>query len=153
MTSFKFKFSVLLIAGLFFTGCSATNVRSCDNGTPRPLSTDIANCKTMPCNIVRGATVVMDIIFENPRYTETTRPKAVAFALGQIVDYPLGQTNGCQGFTNIRCPIDPGDRVRYHFELNVLSLYPKISFELTFSLLDESEKEIFCFVVDAQVVD
>lgn len=104
------------------------------------------------------------------RYTETTRPKAVAFALGQIVDYPLGQTNGCQGFTNIRCPIDPGDRVRYHFELNVLSLYPKvsqnifvaiiiffcifqISFELTFSLLDESEKEIFCFVVDAQVVD
>ncbi|KAK9719673.1 ML domain [Popillia japonica] len=149
---FLFKLN-LVLKGLFFTACNATNVRSCDNGTPPPLSTEITDCRIMPCNILRGTTVMLDTIFQNYRYTETTRPRAVAFDLEEPIDLPLPQEDGCEGFTNIRCPLDPGDRVRYHFELDVNALYPMTSFALIFSLLDDGEQEIFCFEVDVQLVE
>ncbi|GJQ76789.1 hypothetical protein Trydic_g15000 [Trypoxylus dichotomus] len=85
-------------------------------------------------------------------YAESTRPKVVATVSDLDVDYPLDQKNGCDGFQNIRCPVDAGDRVRYQLQMPILAIYPKISLILTFSLLDENDNPLFCFVLDAQVV-
>lgn len=55
-------FAYILIVALIPAMALATNVGQCE-GKPFPNAVRVANCSTVPCNIVRGTDAVMDMDF------------------------------------------------------------------------------------------
>lgn len=84
---------------------------------------------------------------------EHFRPKGHAKVMGIEMDYPLGQDDGCVGVTNTPCPIAEGEYVEYSYGMFVLPIFPAVSLNLEFSLIDlDNNKEPFmCFSVDLNI--
>ncbi|KAK9719674.1 ML domain [Popillia japonica] len=142
---------VLIIASSAFVSCDAP-VTDCENGVSLPLQTQINDCEVSPCELERGTTAVLNITFRAPYYIEEIRPEVIATVFGVSLTYPLEESDGCKSLLNIRCPIDADEIVRYQLQMPILLSYPTFSIQMNFSIYDEYNNGLACFVVATKVV-
>ncbi|XP_055847997.1 NPC intracellular cholesterol transporter 2-like [Episyrphus balteatus] len=147
--------SVILFLAIFAVAVSATNVKKCKKG-PLPISTIIEGCETLPCDVIKGTTAIMNAQFvgthDNIRSMTT---KVRATVLGLTVPYALPDdvadvcANLLDGAT---CPIDEGEDAIYSFKFPIDNSYPEISVKVEVSLVDDDTNEpVACFVADIKV--
>lgn len=159
-------FKFILIAALIPAMALATNVGKCD-GKPFPNAVRVAGCDFMPCNVVRGSNAIMDLDFTVGgnfllyllklifKFYFFQINKIVAYALGQIVDYPLPDeiNKVCNNLGTSQCPLDPTEEATWNFIFSIGYEYPLIELVIEVNLLDQSDNYVSCFKLDAQVVD
>ncbi|XP_055904477.1 NPC intracellular cholesterol transporter 2 homolog a-like [Eupeodes corollae] len=148
--------SVILVLAIFAVSISATNVRKCSKNRPEPLSVIIEGCETMPCDVIKGTTAIMNAQFVGTHdgiKSMTTEVRATV--LGLTVPYILPDevasvcTNLLDGAS---CPIDEGEDVTYSFKFPIDNSYPEISVKVEVSLVEnETSESIACFVADIKV--
>ncbi|GJQ76788.1 hypothetical protein Trydic_g14999 [Trypoxylus dichotomus] len=148
----KFLASVAMMVATFSFARCDTPVSACDNGISLPSLIQVNNCESSPCELVQGTTTSLNVTFIAQDYIEGLKPEVIAYALGAEVNYPLSETDGCNSLINIRCPIDAGELVRYNLQMPILSIYPTISLRMKFTIYNENENGLTCFVIDARVV-
>ncbi|KAK9719675.1 ML domain [Popillia japonica] len=142
---------VLIVAGLAFASSDAP-VTDCKNGVSLPLQTQISGCEQAPCVVKKGSTVVLNLTFRAPYYIEELRPEAVAIISGISIIYPVAEPDGCKSLVNSTCPINADEIVHYQLQVPILSSYPTVSGRIKFTIYDEFNKGVTCFVVAARIV-
>ncbi|XP_022903651.1 NPC intracellular cholesterol transporter 2 [Onthophagus taurus] len=146
------KYLALLVLVGISCVAAETPVYECDNGLPLPSSTQVNDCEELPCPLVQGSLVEALISFKSEVYTEVLRPETIAYALGVEVNYPLDEPDGCKALVDRFCPIDEGETVKYKLQMPVLDIFPKINLSLKFTMFDENDDGMVCFMLDAKVV-
>ncbi|XP_066253650.1 NPC intracellular cholesterol transporter 2-like isoform X2 [Euwallacea similis] len=109
-------------------------------------------CESSPCTCVLGCESLISINFQAPRYIEHVKPKIHASCMGVELDYPLGQDDACEGFTDTQCPIVANENVNYQYKLTIPNIFPEVTVTLRFSFEDTAtNKEFMCLVWDVEV--
>lgn len=92
--------------------------------------------------------ILADVIYD-------LTPKIVAYALGQVVPYPLPDEtmDVCSNLGTSQCPLDSTEEATWYFLFAVGHEYPLISLTLEATLYDQSNNTIGCFSLDAQIVE
>ncbi|XP_017481442.1 PREDICTED: protein NPC2 homolog [Rhagoletis zephyria] len=149
-----FRLTIVCFA-LFLATASATNVKECKNGEPFPLSVDVEGCEEIPCTVLKGSTVVMQVHFVGNRdNTKQISANVYATALGITVPYPLATelADVCSNLLyGANCPIDKTEDVVYNFNFEVDTSYPEISVKVRLNLVDENSDSVACFITDIKV--
>lgn len=77
--------------------------------------------------------------------------KVVANAFGIQTTYPLPNSNVCEQLIEGECPLEEDEEFTYQLKMPILSIYPKISLGLTFTIYND-DGDITCFQVNCKVV-
>ncbi|XP_004536618.1 epididymal secretory protein E1 [Ceratitis capitata] len=149
-----YRLTIMCLALLLAT-VSATNVKQCKKGQPFPLSVDIEGCETVPCNVIKGSTAIMNVHFVGTRdNTKKITGVVHATSLGITIPYPLPDevADVCSNLLyGAECPIDETEDVVYNFKFDVDSSYPEVSVKVQLDLVDELNQSVACFIADIKV--
>ncbi|XP_030760222.1 NPC intracellular cholesterol transporter 2 homolog a-like [Sitophilus oryzae] len=151
------EFLIVFLSFVAFFGCSiGTDMNSCSDfdGIKPNVSYSINSytCESTPCECILGCAAVISVTFNSPRYLDNIKPRAVATADGVTLDYPLGQDDACDGITNAVCPIEKGELVNYKYSMDVPNIFPEITVNLRFSIVDKNlNEDVVCFDFDILV--
>ncbi|XP_035777331.1 uncharacterized protein LOC118458699 [Anopheles albimanus] len=120
---------VALVASASFT--EALQTRACAEGT-HPSRVVISGCTEMPCNLIRGSDVSMELDFVAPHAAETLRYGVIATALGITAPYelPPDRANACNWLSGSACPISANEDVTATLSMPVLPIYPLVSLQI-----------------------
>ncbi|KAK9498023.1 hypothetical protein O3M35_003909 [Rhynocoris fuscipes] len=143
----------LLLFGIFttITNVFATNFTECD-GVPKPLGLRVIGCEQPPCKFIRNKTTIFEVDFEAHRDIIELKPQVKAKAMGIETDYPISRTDACLDIINGECPLDKGEEVTYRLQMPILSTFPKVSFQVEFSLISPDEN-VVCLKINGEVTD
>ncbi|KAH8288669.1 hypothetical protein KR054_007493 [Drosophila jambulina] len=158
MTSFQ-KFCLSLMLPLMWTLVAAnTPFRQCaDSSYPMPLTVQIDDCHTLPCDLWKGSEAKIDIQFVATRNTMHRLSAEVHLtSLGVTIPYDLDSARGnvCNNLLHgAYCPLDAGEDVTYELLLPIASNQPEVPTRLEVRLLDtENENRVVsCFLADTRV--
>ncbi|XP_061395729.1 NPC intracellular cholesterol transporter 2 homolog a-like [Musca vetustissima] len=149
------KYVILTIVALMIAGIGATDVKECKKGQPFPLDVEVVGCEEMPCDIVKGTTIVMYVHFVGTKDNIRELNAVVhATTLGITVPYELPKevASVCDNLMyGAICPIDKTEDVVYKFNFYVESTYPEIPVSIQISLIDAEGDSIACFVCNIKV--
>uniref|UniRef100_A0A182IQW1 ML domain-containing protein n=1 Tax=Anopheles atroparvus TaxID=41427 RepID=A0A182IQW1_ANOAO len=150
-----YRFAALFVAVLAFGSLTeALETRPCANGAPHPARVAISGCTQMPCELLRGSDVSMELEFQAPFAAQSLRYTVVATALGITAPYelPPDRANACDWLTGSSCPISQGEDITSTLEMPVLPIYPLVSLVIQVGVVDEQNRNFACFAIDARVV-
>uniref|UniRef100_A0A182QTP8 MD-2-related lipid-recognition domain-containing protein n=1 Tax=Anopheles farauti TaxID=69004 RepID=A0A182QTP8_9DIPT len=155
LPSSMYRFAVLLVA-LVASGSltEALQTNACSNGAPHASRVEISGCTQMPCDLVRGSDVGMELDFVAPFAAESLRYTVVATALGITAPYelPPDRANACNWLTGTACPISQGEDITSTLSMPVLPIYPLVTLVIQVSVVDGQDRPLTCFSVNARVV-
>ncbi|XP_058120105.1 uncharacterized protein LOC131284892 [Anopheles ziemanni] len=152
-----YRFAVLLVAALACGSLTeALTTNPCTNGAPQPSRVTITGCTEMPCDLIRGSDVSMELDFVAPFSAATLRYTVVATALGITAPYelPADRSNVCDWLSGSSCPISQGEDITSTLSMPILPIYPLVSLVIQVGVEDPSntENRFTCFAINARVV-
>uniref|UniRef100_A0A182PQI6 MD-2-related lipid-recognition domain-containing protein n=1 Tax=Anopheles epiroticus TaxID=199890 RepID=A0A182PQI6_9DIPT len=132
---------------------TVVEVRSCSNGVPPPAIVSIEGCSEMPCNFIRGANTTMTMVYEAPFDVEILTYHRIVTSLGITASLPWKpeRDQGCKWLIGTSCPIRKGELVISTHTSYPLPIYPLVSATIEFSIHDELDRILTCFVYDIQI--
>ncbi|XP_063222514.1 NPC intracellular cholesterol transporter 2 isoform X2 [Bacillus rossius redtenbacheri] len=144
--------SVLAVTAETGTSVNTDSTRcSCDQGSA-PSKLVVAGCDKQPCAFQPGKPISADVSFSVDHTVTKMKPDVKALALGTTIDYPLPQQDGCAALVDASCPVESGESIIYHLQLNIPPIHIKSGVNLTFTMADQSSKTLTCFKLSGQVV-
>ncbi|XP_052863620.1 NPC intracellular cholesterol transporter 2 homolog a-like [Anopheles cruzii] len=150
-----FRFAVLLVAVVACASLTEALVtHPCSNNRPHLTSVTLTGCTQMPCELVRGSDIWMELDFQAPFAAQNLQYRVVATALGITAPYelPPDRAAACNWLVGTTCPISQGEDVSSTLSMPVLPIYPLVTLVVEVSVLDEETRTHACFAVDARVV-
>ncbi|KFB38300.1 AGAP002849-PA-like protein [Anopheles sinensis] len=150
-----YRFAVLIVAVLACGSLTeALTTNPCTNGAPQPSRVMITGCTEMPCDLIRGSDVAMELDFVAPSAAQTLRYTVVATALGITAPYelPEDRANACNWLSGTSCPISQGEDITSTLSMPVLPIYPLVSLVIQVGVVDQDNNSLTCFAINARVV-
>ncbi|XP_075144680.1 NPC intracellular cholesterol transporter 2-like [Haematobia irritans] len=133
-----------------------TPVRKCSNEAPLPLSVQVDNCSTMPCDLWKGSESQFTVQFVANRNEIMNLKTVVKFTtLGVEIPFVL-EASKSDVCTNLLygayCPLYKDEDVTYHLVLPIENHHPEVPTKVEISLIDQQDDNnmVSCFVVDAK---
>uniref|UniRef100_A0A1L8EG92 Putative epididymal secretory protein e1 n=2 Tax=Haematobia irritans TaxID=7368 RepID=A0A1L8EG92_HAEIR len=132
-----------------------TPVRKCSNEAPLPLSVQVDNCSTMPCDLWKGSESQFTVQFVANRNEMMNLKAVVKFTtLGVEIPFELeaSKSDVCSNLLyGAYCPLYKDEDVTYHLVLPIENHHPEVPTKVEISLKDEDDNSaVSCFVVDAK---
>ncbi|XP_049535814.1 uncharacterized protein LOC125951196 [Anopheles darlingi] len=126
------RYAVLLVA--LVASASLTEglqTRACGS-VHHPSRVEISGCTEMPCNLIRGSDVSMELDFVSPRASTTLHYEVIATALGITAAYelPADRANACNWLSGSACPISQNEDITATLSMPVLPIYPLVSLQI-----------------------
>lgn len=150
--------TLFVFAALVVVLSTATQVNHCD-GKPYedPNQVKISDCDNPVCNLKKKTRVSIEQIFTPEKEIDNLITSVYAKIVG--VDLPFIGVDGTNACDNIYdksgakagCPLKKGETYIYKNDFPILELYPKLSMEVRWALMDGSD-QITCFMVPAKIV-
>ncbi|XP_073994608.1 NPC intracellular cholesterol transporter 2 homolog a-like [Rhodnius prolixus] len=130
---------------------SATNYTECD-GKRKPIALNVPGCESLPCKFIRSQISILNLDFEADEDITDLKPQVRVKAMGTDMYFPLPQHDACLGIINGECPLDQGEEVTYQLQMPIQTTFPKLSFQVEFSLIS-SGRTVSCVKLNGEVVD
>uniref|UniRef100_A0A182N741 MD-2-related lipid-recognition domain-containing protein n=1 Tax=Anopheles dirus TaxID=7168 RepID=A0A182N741_9DIPT len=128
-------------------------VHQCSEG-PVPLSVDVLDCRSAPCELPRGQDAAVMVEFTASKPLSALVPKVHASIGGLTVPFELpdDRKDACNWLVGAVCPISRGEDVMYELRLPILASYPSLSLTVELKLVDQEQGVVTCFQLQAKVV-
>ncbi|XP_055535535.1 NPC intracellular cholesterol transporter 2-like [Wyeomyia smithii] len=145
--------AIALLPALVSAG-DVVATRACSNNRPTPLEVRVDNCPSFPCELPRGIDANMEMDYQAPFDAVTLTTRIMATVLGTTVPFelPADRARACDWLIGSQCPVSEGEDVTYNLQMPVLRIYPRVSLVIEVSLVNEEERTLACFELDARVV-
>ncbi|XP_055380781.1 uncharacterized protein LOC129611593 [Condylostylus longicornis] len=145
---------IRLVLFAFLIGAAvATEFKACKSG-PSPIAVRVEGCDSLPCNVVSGTTVSMEIDFtvgDNDASKLQTKVRATAFGVTVPYKLPGDIGNVCLHLDNDQeCPLDAGEGATYLFSLPI-GKYPEIGVAVEVDIKNQNDQSVSCFIADIKV--
>ena len=145
---------VLFVCFLAFAANAEEFYKQCRGKAPVPLAMNVTNCNQPPCDVPNGSHVemFMDFMLEIPTTTLTV---SLEVWWGNIeVPYELNEEeeNGCTHLIGVKCPLQPGQMLKYRFYSLVEAPLDGIVVDLIYRFEDDLKRIALCFETSYKIV-
>ncbi|XP_017770557.1 PREDICTED: uncharacterized protein LOC108558230 [Nicrophorus vespilloides] len=144
-------FSVILT--VLVSSSLGTIVSDCDGEIGQPYAVIVKGCDVQPCRFSTAVPVDLDIIFDVPNDLEFFAPAvSVSFDYVEWIPFSI-EMNGCDSLVGYRCPLEEGERARFHFEMDVPPIPITLGLQYALAIgTEEDAAKLNCFRVNATVI-
>ncbi|CAL8118266.1 unnamed protein product [Orchesella dallaii] len=157
LKSFNFETALCLFLIIISSGeCGMpVKVRNCPGENPKAslAAVYIENCSQEPCVFRKGQNVTMEMDIELNEDVKSLKARLYALVLGVPVLWDGVNPDACQDIISDepKCPLNSGDYFTYGVNLYVSPVYPTITADVKYMLLDEKQRTQICWIVKASV--
>ncbi|XP_069771573.1 uncharacterized protein [Narcine bancroftii] len=140
---------LLVLLGL----CAGQSVKfkDCGSQTGKVIAVDITACSSLPCELHKGKRYDVNVTFVSLTASETSKANVYGILSGIHLPFPLPIDDGCK--SGIQCPIRKNQKYNYLNSLQIKNEYPSIELVVEWKLLDDKNRNIFCWEVPVQISD
>ncbi|XP_045127597.1 NPC intracellular cholesterol transporter 2 homolog a-like [Portunus trituberculatus] len=132
----------------------AANIKDCGS---KDATVDFANLvvtgctsSSVPCIFEKGKEASISLPFTPKFQVRRVRAQVHGVIHGVAIPFKLNNANGCVG-SGLQCPLNAGQEYTYTARLPVRSIYPSISLDVKWELLDERSKPLVCILIPVQL--
>ncbi|XP_064603817.1 NPC intracellular cholesterol transporter 2-like [Liolophura sinensis] len=143
---------VFMLAYLATVSAVQVHFKDCGSTMGKISSVDINPCPEEPCHLIRGKNTSVTVGFSSNEASGSLKAVVHGIIAGLPIAFPLPNADGCKS-SGVSCPVTRGSSYSYTASLPVLKIYPTIKVVVKWELHDESDNNVFCFVVPVEITD
>merc|ERR1712055_338116 len=137
---------------LLVASAAATSFDDCGSRATG-ITVDLKGCDTPPCKFSKGSTVEAEISFTETAAAESYKNNIHAIVAGIPLPWPGFDTAVCDKLTEGDCPGEAGEKLTYHYQVEIAQEYPKVSLVIDWHMEDNNGDNAVCFQIPAEIVD
>ena len=138
-------FYFALISACLFNVISADKItfKDCGSKTGSIKHLDVKGCAQAPCDLIKGQDAEMTLRFASNVDTSSLTSKCWGILAFIPVPFTLPESDTCN--LGAHCPVKQGDENEISIALPILSVYPSLSVDVKWQILDDKKNVVACF--------
>ena len=133
----------------FTKGVTGIAFKDCGSETGTISSVTVTDCTAIPCIFEKGKNYTLTLNLDSKVNSKSVSNLVYGVIAKIPVPFHLPNADGCS--MGISCPVKSGDSLSESVTLPILSEYPKLSLYVKWEVMDDSNKQMACFIFPVKI--